>query len=157
MLAQFGTSKTRLAPESALDEEDLGVSYTQTILVPNKIDLPEAADRHALLKEFCPLDFPEFLISAAHGTGLEALRAAIYRAMDVVRVYTKLPNKKEPDYDRPFTVRRGGTLLDVAELVHKDIARNLKGARVWGAGVHDGSTVRTDYVLHDKDVVELHV
>jgi uncharacterized protein len=39
----------------------------------------------------------------------------------VVRVYTKLPTHKEPDYTRPFTVRRGGTLLDVAMLIHKDI------------------------------------
>jgi ribosome-interacting GTPase 1 len=77
--------------------------------------------------------------------------------MDVVRVYTKLPTKKEPDYDKPFTIRRGGTLLDVAELIHRDMAQNLKFARVWGSGVHDGTTVKGDYVLHDKDVVELHI
>jgi ribosome-interacting GTPase 1 len=85
------------------------------------------------------------------------LRNAIYGALDVVRVYTKLPTHKEPDYTRPFTVRRGGTLLDVAMLIHKDFARNLKHARVWGSQVHDGTTVKGDYVLSDKDVVELHV
>ncbi|MFO0870410.1 MAG: GTPase [Pirellulales bacterium] len=153
---QFRGSKTRLARESSLDEEDLGVSYTATFLVPNKIDLPEAAERLQLLHEFCPLDLPEYPISADAGTGLETLRDAIYRALDVVRVYTKLPTKKEPDYDRPFTLRRGGTLLDVAELVHRDLAKNLKGARVWGTAVHDGTLVRADYVLHDKDVVEIH-
>jgi hypothetical protein len=47
-------------------------------------------------------------------------------------------------------------LLDVAELVHKDIARNLKFARVWGTHVHDGTVVKGDYVVHDKDVVEIH-
>jgi len=156
VLDQFRGSKTRLARESSLDEEDLGVSYTRTFLVPNKIDAPDAADRLALLHEFCPLDLEEFVISADQATGLEPLRNAIYAALDVVRVYTKSPTKKEPDYDRPFTVPRGGTLLDVAELVHRDLAKNLKGARVWGTGVHDGSTVRGDYVLHDKDVVEIH-
>ena len=30
-------------------------------------------------------------------------------------------------------------------------------ARVWGTGVFDGQTVTRDHVLHDKDVVELHV
>ena len=30
------------------------------------------------------------------------------------------------------------------------------GARVWGVAIHEGSTVRPDYVVHDKDVVELH-
>ena len=55
-----------------------------------------------------------------------------------------------------FTVPRGGTLQDVAELVHRDFADKLKSARVWGSQVHDGTTVKGDYVLHDKDVVELH-
>jgi len=74
-----------------------------------------------------------------------------------VRVYTKLPNKKRADFDRPFTIRRGGTLLDMAEMVHKEFAENLKHARVWGSHVHDGTMVKGDYVLHDKDVVELHM
>ena len=30
-------------------------------------------------------------------------------------------------------------------------------ARVWGTAVHDGTQVKSDYVLHDKDVVELHM
>jgi uncharacterized protein len=149
-------TKTRLARESYLDEEDIGLSFTRTLLVLNKIDLPEAEDRIALLKEFTQLDFPEHRISAEHGQGLEDLRNAIYAALDVVRVYTKLPTKKEADYDKPFTLRRGGTLLDVAELVHRDLAENFKYARVWGAHVIGGSTLKGDYVVHDKDIVEIH-
>lgn len=157
VLERVGQTKTRLGNETALDEEDVGVSMTKTFLVPNKIDLPEAADRLALLHEFCPLDFEEHPISAEHGMNLEELRNAIYHALDVVRVYTKSPTKKEPDYDKPYTLRRGRTLLDVAELVHRDFAENLKYARVWGEHIHPGSQVKGDYVLHDKDVVELHV
>lgn len=157
VLNHMAATKTRLAKESYLDEEDIGVSYTRALLVPNKIDLPDAAERLQLFHEFCPLDFAEFVISAEHGQGLEELRNEIYRSLDVVRVYTKLPTKREPDYDKPFTVHRGGTLLEVAELIHKDFAANLKSARVWGSTVHGGTTVKGDYVLHDKDVVELHV
>jgi ribosome-interacting GTPase 1 len=157
LLEKLNSTKTRLAVGSYLDEDDIGLSFTQTILVPNKIDASGASERLQLLHEFCPLPFPEFVISAEHGTGLEELRNAIYVAMDVVRVYTKLPTKKEPDYERPFTIRRGGTLHEVAELVHRDFAQNLKSARVWGSHIHPGTTVKGDYVLHDKDVVELHV
>jgi ribosome-interacting GTPase 1 len=156
LLEKLGETKTRLARESYLDEEDIGLSFTRTLLVHNKIDLPEAEDRIALLKEFCQLDFPEFRLSAEHGTGLEELRNAIYQALDVVRVYTKLPTKKEADFDKPFTLRRGGTLLDVAELVHRDIAANFKYARVWGSRVIGGSTYKGDYVVSDKDIVEIH-
>jgi len=150
-------TRTRLAATSYLDEEDVGLSYTQTFLVPNKIDLPDAPQRLALFNELCPLDFPQYVVSAEQGTNLEPLRDAIYRVMDVVRVYTKLPSSKQPDMDRPFTVRRGDTLLDLAGQVHKDYVEGLKFARVWGSAVHDGTHVKSDYVLHDKDIVELHM
>jgi ribosome-interacting GTPase 1 len=156
LLDRLAATKTRLARTSSLDEEDVGISYTQTLLAPNKIDLDEAAERMQLLHELCPLDFAEYRISALQGTGLDALRDAIYRSLDVVRVYTKLPTAKTADYDKPFTLRRGSTLVDVAALVHKDLAAALKFARVWGSLVHDASVVKGDYVLADKDVVELH-
>lgn len=157
VLERLKQTKTRLAKESYLDEEDVGLSYTQTFLVHNKMDLPGAEDRIALLKEFCSLDFREYRISAEHGTGLEDLRNAIYQSLDVVRVYTKLPTKKEADFDKPFTLKRGGTLLEVAELVHRDMATNFKYARVWGTGVlAPGTQMKGDYIVHDKDVVEIH-
>ncbi|MEX2025900.1 MAG: TGS domain-containing protein, partial [Pirellulaceae bacterium] len=98
----------------------------------------------------------EFCISAAHGTGLEDLRNAMYEALDVVRVYTKSPTKKEPDYDKPYTIRRGGTLLEIAGMVHRDLATNFKYARVWGKHVIAGSQMKGDYVVEDKDIVEIH-
>ena len=156
VLDKLGSTKTRLGRTTRLDEEDIGLSYTQTFLVPNKIDLPDAATAMELLHESCPLDFQEHVISALEGTGRESLRRAIFEALDVVRVYTKLPTAKTADFERPFTLRRGGTVQDVAELVHKDVAENLRSARVWGSGVHDGTTVKGDHVLHDKDIVELH-
>jgi len=157
VLERLSTTKTRLAARSYLDEEDVGLSYTQTFLVPNKIDLPEAAARLELLHELCPLDFAEYVISAKNGTGLEALREAVYKALDVVRVYTKLPAAKEPDLDRPFTLRRGSTLWELAGQVHKDYLTGLKFARVWGTAVHAATAVKGDYLLQDKDVVELHM
>jgi len=157
VLERLSNTKTRLAATSFLDEEDVGLSYTKTFLVPNKIDLPEAADRLTMLHELCPLDFAEYVVSAKEGTNLEPLRNAIYESMDVVRVYTKLPSAKEPDMNRPFTIRRGSDLIDLAGQVHKDYVENLKFARVWGTAVHDGTQVKGDYVLHDKDIVELHM
>ncbi len=157
VLDRLGQTKTRLARTSYLSEEDVGLSYTRTFLVPNKIDAPESRERLELFHELCPLDFEEYPISAKEGTGLEALRAAVYAALDVVRVYSKLPSAKEPDRDRPFTLRRGSTLLDMAGQVHKDYVEGLKFARVWGSAVHDATVVKGDYELHDQDVVELHM
>ena len=73
----------------------------------------------------------------------------------MVRIYTKVPGRP-PDRDRPFTLRRGQTVEDVARLVHKDLARSLKYARVWGKSGFDGQHVGRDHLLADGDVVELH-
>jgi uncharacterized protein len=157
VLDRLSQTKTRLAARSSLDEQDVGLSYTKTFLLPNKIDAPGAPERLELLHELLPLDFTEYVISAQHGAGLENLREAIYRSLDVIRVYSKLPTAKEPDFDRPFTVRKGTELIEMAGMVHKDFLEGLKFARVWGTAVHDGTQVKGDYVLHDKDIVELHV
>ena len=157
VLDRINATKTRLAAQSYLDENDVGLSFTRTFLVPNKIDLPEAAGRLELLHELCPLELPEHVISAQTGIGLENLRDTVYQALDVIRVYSKLPTAKEADRERPFTLRRGSLLADMAGMVHKDFLTGLKFARVWGEAVHDGTVVKADYVLHDQDVVELHM
>ncbi|MRR14297.1 TGS domain-containing protein, partial [archaeon] len=41
--------------------------------------------------------------------------------------------------------------------IHKDIARKMKFARIWGLSVHDGQMVQKDHVLQDGDIVEIHV
>lgn len=157
LLRHLNTTKTRLASHSYLDESDIGVSYTRTIMALNKIDLPGAAERSQLLHEFCPCEFPEYLISAQSQQTLDALRHAIFAALNVVRVYTKTPSEKTPDYSRPFTIRRGQTLVEVAEQVHNDFAQKLKYARVWSDANHLGIVVTADYVPQDRDVVEFHV
>lgn len=156
VLATLAATKTRLASTQHLDDEDVGISYTKTLLVPNKIDLPGAEDRFEMFRELCPVDFPVFRISAERGDGLEELRDAIFQGLNVVRVYTKLPTAKAADMEKPFTIRRGETVVEVAEQIHKDIAANFKFARVWGANVHDGSQVKADYEPSDGDIVEIH-
>ena len=157
VLEKLSTTKTRLAAESSLDEEDVGLAFTKTFVLANKIDAPEAEDRLELFHEVCPLPFREFKISANLVETLEELRHAIYESLDVIRIYTKDPKKKEADKDRPFTLRRGDTLLDLAELIHKDYVKNLRFGKVWGSAVHDGTVVKGDYVLNDQDIVEVHI
>jgi len=99
---------------------------------------------------------PMTAVSAKTGAGLDDLRNVIFGLLDVVRIYTK-PTGKRADLGAPYTVRSGTTALDFAGLVHKDFAKNFKHARVWGSSKFDGQLVSADYVLHDGDVVELHV
>jgi ribosome-interacting GTPase 1 len=154
-LERLGQAKTVLAGHNPEAMEDLTIEYVRTLLVANKIDADGAADRLEIVREMFGDRFPMHVIAAEHGTGLEELRMAIYRFLNVIRVYTKKPGKPA-DMTSPFTVPEASTLLELATHVHRDFEEKLKSARVWGTGVFDGQSVPRDHVLHDRDVVELH-
>jgi uncharacterized protein len=148
--------KTHLVGQPPTDSDDPALHHAKTLLVANKLDLPDAADRLELVRELFGSRFPVQALDAESGNGLEELRTAIYRLLNVIRVYSKRPGKPA-DRESPFTCPAGSNVLQMAELVHRDFADKLKSARIWGTGVYDGQTVTRDHVLHDKDIVELHV
>ena len=154
VLDRLAQVKTVLGGEPKPDEPH-GVEHIRTLLVANKIDVPGAADRLEVVRDLFGPRFPIHVISAQTRQGLEDLRDAIYKFLDVIRVYTKKPGKPA-DMAAPFTIRRGGTLMDLAGRIHRELPEKLKSARVWGTGVFDGQTVPRDHVLHDRDVVEIH-
>ena len=127
-----------------------------TVMIANKSDLDPDPEEVEILEELLGIPFPALTMSAETADGVDELGPFLFRALEVVRVYTKTPGKPA-DKDKPFTVRRGGTVLDVARLVHKDIARDLKFARMWGAEVFDGQQVGPDHLVCDGDLVELHL
>ena len=156
VLQRLAATKTRLARTSSLDEEDVGLSFTQTLLVANKIDQPDAALRLELFHELCAVDFSEYVISATEGTGLPELASAIYRSLDVIRVYCKQPGKPA-DTGAPSILPRGSSVVDMARSVHREFPDKLKYACVWGSAKFDGQQVQRDHILQDRDIVELHV
>jgi ribosome-interacting GTPase 1 len=111
-----------------------------TVLIANKSDLDPDPDEVKILEELLGLRFPALTMSAKTGDGVDELGAFLFRALEVVRVYTKTPGKP----------------ADVARLVHKDVARDLKFARIWGTEVFDGQQVGPEHLVADGDLVELH-
>lgn len=156
VLARLAESRTLLVGETRADFEDPAVQEVRTLLVANKCDLPDAELRLEFVRDQFARRFPIHVVSAEHGSGLEDLRTAVYRFLNVIRVYTKQPGKP-PDLTAPFTCAAGSTVIELAALVHRDFAENLKSARLWGTGVYNGQTVKRDHVLHDKDIIELHM
>jgi ribosome-interacting GTPase 1 len=126
-----------------------------TLLVSNKSDLSNDPDEIDVLDELVGVRFPAIFASAETGEGIDRIGPLVFQGLEIVRVYTKIPGRP-PDMDRPYTVFRGDTVLDVAAMVHRDIAGSLKFARIWGSGRFDGQQVGKDHVLADGDVVELH-
>jgi ribosome-interacting GTPase 1 len=126
------------------------------ILIANKSDLDPDPEEVAILEELLGLRYPALTLSAKTGAGTDALGPLLFQALEIVRVYTKTPGKSA-EKDKPFTVTRGGTIHDVAGLVHKDLAHGLKFARIWGTNVFDGQQVGPDHEVADGDLVELHL
>jgi uncharacterized protein len=156
VLERLAGVKTILVGAKPAEQTDHSIQYVKTLLVANKIDMPDAQDRLEIVKEMFAAKFPIQVISAEHGAGMDEMRNAIYEFLQVIRVYTKQPGKP-PDMTSPFTCPVGSTVVQMAELVHRDFVDQLKSARIWGSGVHDGQAVGREHVLHDKDVVELHI
>lgn len=130
--------------------------YLPTLLLVNKVDLDPDPDEAGVLEELLGVDYPVRAISARSGQGLEQIAPFLFEALQVLRVYTKTPGRPA-EQDRPFALRRGATVHEVARLVHKDLARELKFARIWGQAVFDGQQVGPEHPLEDGDIVELHM
>jgi small GTP-binding protein len=128
----------------------------KALIVGNKLDLPAASENYLTLDNKYQGQLPVIAVSAREGIGLEDLKRKIYQVLDIIRVYTKVPGRK-PDFTDPIILERGSTLEDAAASVHKDFAARLKYARIWGSGKHDGIMAKRDHILHDGDIIELHL
>lgn len=153
---RLSSKKVELVGRAGRRDGQSPVCELGTIVVGNKCDASEAADRFEVVKELLGGTYPTIAVSAETGQGLDELRRMIFTFLDVIRVYTRVPGRKG-DTGEPFVLPRGSTVLDLAASVHREFANTLKFARLWGQGAYDGQAVKRDHVLHDGDVVELHI
>jgi len=144
------------SPNADVGDGDPFALKLPALMLANKADLAadEAAEVEAF-RELTGLNYPALAVSAKTGQGLGEVGAWLFGHLGIVRVYTKTPGKPA-EKDRPFTLRRGQTVEDVARLVHKDLAHSLKYARVWSRSGIPGQHVGREHALADGDIVELH-
>jgi ribosome-interacting GTPase 1 len=126
------------------------------LLIANKSDVISDVEGDLdVCRELGDLHFPSMAVSATTGEGIAAIGPWLFRNLEIVRVYTKVPGK-EPDMDRPYTVRHGATVGEVSLLVHRDLAASFHHARIWGRGSYAGQQVGREHVVEDGDILEIH-
>jgi hypothetical protein len=144
---------------AAIEEDALRRLFTlrlPTLMLASKADrVPGLDQEFEVFRELTGLQYPVLATSAVTGQGLDRIGPWLFRALAIARVYTKTPGKP-PDLQRPFTVRRGQTVQDVALLVHKDLADSMKYARMWRGSHLAGQQVGPEHNIEDGDVLELH-
>jgi hypothetical protein len=95
-------------------------------------------------------------MSCERKEGIDELGKAIFDSLGVIRVYTKEPGSKE-ETGRPFALKRGATINDLAKNIHKDFVHNFLFAMVWAKRLpFSPKKVGLNFVLEDGDVVEVH-
>jgi small GTP-binding protein len=146
----------RIAPRRPKEHyaEQRRLTFIPLLVVVNKNDDERSDGDFEALCELLGDDWPLLSVSATTGRNLDRLKWAVFERLEIIRVYSKPPGK-EPDFNAPFVMKKGGTVEDFAGKVHQDFLKKLKSARVWGSAAYDGQMVSQDHVLQDGDMVEL--
>ena len=158
---RVGDAVVKISGEVTLDDVEDAIfentTYRPAVVVANKLDAPDAEANLKRLEEFLAGRVPVVAVSCEKKLGLERLGAVLFNALGVIRVYTKQPGAREPS-QRPFTLRRGATLADLARSIHTDFEQDFAFARVWADRlVFSPQKVGVGFALEDGDVVEIHV
>jgi ribosome-interacting GTPase 1 len=147
----------KIAPRKLAHLYDGQYSWTFVpyLVVANRCDDHATEEDFEIFRSLLEDDWPLIPVSAKTSYNLDALKETVFKTLEIIRVYTKVPGK-EPDLTEPFVLKRGSKTEDLASKIHKDFSEKLKYARVWRKHVYDGQMVQRDYLLQDGDVVELH-
>jgi ribosome-interacting GTPase 1 len=150
-----GAGTTMSAQADAASDDPFRIELP-TLMLANKAEGVAAPDGElGTLAELTGSVYPLMAVAAETGLGLGAIAPWLFEHLGVVRIYTKVPGHPA-DRTRPFALRRGQTVGDVARRVHGDLVRSLHHARLWGRSGFDGQQVGPEHRVEDGDVVELH-
>lgn len=125
----------------------------KAIVVANKMDIIGSNERFIELQQ----NFPELTIvpvSFKQKDGLKELPKYLFEALRIMRIYTKRPGQEPAT--KAIIVKIFSTVGEVAKIIHNDFYFGFKFAKIWGSSRYGGEKVGISYILHDKDVLEIH-
>ncbi|KAI9011585.1 P-loop containing nucleoside triphosphate hydrolase protein [Hyaloraphidium curvatum] len=124
--------------------------YIRALYVYNKIDAISLEEVDRLARQ------PHSVVISTTGRiNLDGLVDAIWRNLQLTRVYTK-KRGEFPDLQGGLVVRRGATVEDFCHRIHRSLASDFKYALVWGTSTkHQPQRVGLKHVLDNEDVVQI--
>lgn len=133
-----------------------GTTYRPALIIANKADHPKATEGIEELKKYIEKNTNIFVVSCVTKEGLENLGSEIFEILNIIRVYTKDISKRDASV-RPFTIRKGSTVFDLAKRIHSDFYTNFWYAKVWSKRLRfSPQKVGGSFNLEDGDTVEIH-
>lgn len=135
----------RVSSTATLDEIEAAI-YGR--LIKHAIFVTLSKNRRDELGELIPVE----LLKASKN--LSRIATSVLNLMNLIRVFTK--GVGEERVDRPLLLKQGSRVIDAAGLVHKDLVRFFRYARLWRSENVSPIRVGANFELKDGDTVEIH-
>jgi len=151
--------KIKLVGKMLKNTSTEGIIYKKTLIIGNKKDAEGAEQRLEVLRDLYKDEFSIISISAinpSYHNNIKKAKREIYKALNIIRIYTKAPGKPV-DLNDPIVLKEKSKVIDAARVIHKDFANNLKYAKMWRKGKFNAWKVDKDYPLEEGDIVEFHI
>ena len=139
----------KIGKQETLDVMNDRLVYKNTLILV----LPHKSTNKEELTKLQKKEKP-FIVESWNKKTKELLEEKLFELLGKILVYTKRPG--EAAADLPLAVPKNCTIGEVAKIVHKEIAQNLKFARVWGSTKFGGQRVAKDYALKQGDIIEIY-
>ena len=86
---------------------------------------------------------------------LKEIKKEIFSLLGKILIYTRRPGERE-DLNEPMVLPKGTAVKEVAKVLHRDFAQNLKYVKVWGSSSFPGQKVSKNFKLKDGDLIEVY-
>lgn len=130
--------------------------YVPSVVVLNKIDLVNASFVQEIKSKIVGNNNNNFIaISADSAINIDVLKEVIYQRLEFIRVYMR-PKGRETDFKEPLIIKKGATVEDVCNKIHRNMAKNFRYGLVWGKSAKfAGQKVGLDHKVADEDILTI--
>jgi small GTP-binding protein len=146
--------RTDITPDQLIDVIEGNKEYIPSLVVLNKADLLSKEELEKVKKKMKP----DVVISADKRINLDKVRKKLFEKLGLLKIFLKEISKKA-DMDEPLIMRKGCTIGDVCNKLHKDFYKKFTYARIWGKSAKfPGQAFRKlNKALEDSDILEIHI
>ena len=159
VLREFKMANADILIRSPIDVDDLidciegNKKYVPAITCLTKVDTVDTSTIKKVQKKIKA----DIVISAEEDLNIDQLKYLIFEKLNFMRIYLKEP-RKEADFKEPLIIKKGSTIKDVCDKLHRDFKKRFRFSRVWGKSAkHPAQKVMLKHVLQDEDVLEVHL
>lgn len=147
----------KIVGEASLDDIEESIRetkiYKPVLVIATKVDMNKSKHHLDELRKI--LQNKPLLVFSNHELVKIKIRDLLLEMLNLIRVYTRNPLTKEVA-KVPIVVKKGTTVIEVAKMIHSQLYRNFKYAKVWRKSFGKGPRkVGKNFMLEDRDIVEI--